>query len=391
MKKLFLFLVVVLACTIGMTSCGDDDKSVPLTGITVAPKTIKQPVGGQQKVTVTAVPANATDVTYTWTSQNTNVATVDATGLVVIVGVGSTTVTVSGGTVSETISVEGTLNSLAITDEDGNTTGTYPYNGAPITFTLTATTVPPGASVTPTWTSNASTVAVTGNGLTATVTINGKGTAVITAAVGDITATYGISTTSVFESAAGYWTFQDAANLGKATRGEDLRYEPSQVQVVDGPSATKKAVYVKENTTLENPDYGNCPNVNDAHGFYWDHTMAGTGAVDYDVWGDTGPLGNAVGQFTFLVDARVPVEPNDWHYPLFVTLHEKIFHYGLDLRPSAGNLIICNNWAARGTVAPDMVRGQEPWVRVVIRVDHSPLIDNNDFGVDWGHSNLSVF
>jgi hypothetical protein len=388
MKKVFLFLVLALACTVGMTSCGDDDKSVPLTGITVAPKTIKLPVGGLQKVTVTAVPANATDVTYTWTSQNTNVATVDAIGLVTITGVGSTTVTVNGGTVSETISVEGLINSLTITDADGNTTGTYPYNGSPITFTLTATTVPAGAAVTPTWTSSSSTVTVVAgsNGLSAEVTIAGDGNAVITATVGDVTATYAISTTSVFESAVGYWRFEDASNLGKATKGEDLRYEPEWVQVVAGPSATKKAVYVKENPDPSlSHNYGDCPDVKDEYGFYWDHQLAGTIPVTDEA------VGNAIPQFTILIDARVPVEPDNYHYPFYVTMHEKIFHYGCDLRPSSGNLVVCSNWATRGTLVPEMLPGQEPWVRVVIKCDQATLAEGFHWAADWGRGDLSVY
>jgi hypothetical protein len=289
MKKVTLFSILVLVCTAVMTNCGDDDKSVSLTGLNVAPKTIKLQVGGEQKITVTTVPADATDaVTYTWTSQNTSIATVDANGLVKIVGVGSTTVTVSGGTgISADITVEGTLNSLTVTDENGSISGTYAYNGQLITFTLTATLVPPASGLKPTWTSSATnaTVEAAADGLTAVVTLTGEGAVVITAAVGDVSGTYAISTTSIFESAYGYWTFDDPANLGKATRGSDLTVH--SVEVVPGPSSTKGAVRMKDrNKALE-----------------WEHNLPVRDYTYTHIWGDYEYKATDVITLLFDVDA----------------------------------------------------------------------------------------
>jgi hypothetical protein len=103
--------------------------------------------------------------------------------------------------------------------------------------------------VKPTWASSAdnATVEAADDGLTATVTLTGIGTVIITATVNDVEGTYTISTSSAFESAAGYWTFEDPANLGKATIGTDLT-ELAAVKSVEGPSATKNAVQVDPQT-----------------------------------------------------------------------------------------------------------------------------------------------
>jgi hypothetical protein len=245
MKKVFFIMTMAAACMICMTGCGDDG-GVALTGITVVPKTIKMAVGNQQKITVTAVPADATDVVYTYVSQNTSVATVDNNGIVTLVGVGKTTITVTSATFSETVDVEGTLNSIAVKDAAGNIAGVYPYSGQSIEIALTAEVLPAGSAVTPVWTSSAENVTVeaAGNGLTATATLTGLGTAIITATVDNVSGTYTISTESPFDEAAGYWTFEDETNLGKATVGTDLT--EMHVDVVPGPSATKKAVQVRD-------------------------------------------------------------------------------------------------------------------------------------------------
>ncbi|MDR1584265.1 MAG: Ig-like domain-containing protein [Prevotellaceae bacterium] len=107
MKKVFLFLSLALACTIVMTSCGkDDDGTVALTSINVSPPSVKAEKGASVTVTATPVPGNATGVSFEWISKDPSIATVD-NGKITIVSVGTTTVTVSSGSVSKDIPVEG--------------------------------------------------------------------------------------------------------------------------------------------------------------------------------------------------------------------------------------------------------------------------------------------
>jgi hypothetical protein len=326
---------------------------VALTGITVTPKTIKLAVGDQQKITVTAVPADATDVVYTYVSQNTSVATVDNNGIVTIAGVGKTTVTVTSATFSETVDVEGILNGITVKDADGNIAGTYPYNGQPITIALTAEVIPAGSDVTPVWTSNAAnaTVEAAGNGLTATVNLTGEGAAVITATVGDVAGTYAISTTSVFESAAGYWTFDDPANLGKATRGLDLT-EVQYLEIVEGPSATKKAIQV----------------VDRQPSLKWEHNLT---ISDYNythVWGDYGY--KAADVFTLLFDVR-PID--QWsgidriNSPLYWNEYGEGSPFGVRVMDETMRLYSNGNAWTFDPFSPEK-KEAKPWYRIVIKV-----------------------
>jgi hypothetical protein len=356
MKRVFLFLVSALVCgTMMTTSCSkDEDHSVALTGLTVNPTSVKKPVGEIQKVTVTAVPENATGVTYKWTSANESIATVNEEGIVRIQGVGKTTVKVESGTLSATVDVEGTIKSITLKDEKGGISGTYPYNGESITFTLTATT-DPAASVKPEWSTDAENVTVKAseNGLSAQVTIDGIGAAAITATVGEVSGTYNISTTSIFDDAKGYWTFEDA-DLGKATKGTALTYTASQFSVVPGPSATKKAVRINHDNTT-----GSWRTAETYQGFVWNHGITGTSLQNY----------------TVLIDARVPIDKLGDYYIVYSANEERdggvagvAFRsrsggdYGdLTINHGGSTLIYYARW---GTFTP----GDEPWVRLVFSV-----------------------
>jgi uncharacterized protein YjdB len=90
---------------------------VRVTGITVNPTTLSIMDGDEAQVTATVSPADATNKTVTWSSSNTKVATVNATGLVyaVSVGVASITATTSDGTFKASCSVTVTEKPVAVT------------------------------------------------------------------------------------------------------------------------------------------------------------------------------------------------------------------------------------------------------------------------------------
>ncbi len=70
----------------------------PVARIEVSPATATIPVGGTQQFTAHAFDAGnneITGLTFTWTSSNTSVATIDSSGVATGVGVGSTTITAS--------------------------------------------------------------------------------------------------------------------------------------------------------------------------------------------------------------------------------------------------------------------------------------------------------
>lgn len=66
---------------------------VAVTGVTVAPATHSGEVGTTVQLSTTIAPAGATGKRVTWTSADPAVATVDASGLVTLVGVGEVVIT----------------------------------------------------------------------------------------------------------------------------------------------------------------------------------------------------------------------------------------------------------------------------------------------------------
>ena len=81
---------------------------VAVTGVTVTPTTVDLKVGETKQLTISIEPARATNTRYTCESDKASVATVDNTGLVTAVGLGTATITV--------------------TTEDGNKTATCTVN-----------------------------------------------------------------------------------------------------------------------------------------------------------------------------------------------------------------------------------------------------------------------
>jgi len=69
--------------------------TVPVTGVTIAGNAIRNMIVDETlQLNATVAPANATNRNVTWTSSNTNVATVNASGIVTAVGAGTATITV---------------------------------------------------------------------------------------------------------------------------------------------------------------------------------------------------------------------------------------------------------------------------------------------------------
>ncbi len=76
------------------------------------------PLNGTKTLTATVLPANATNKTVTWSSDNTAVASVDANGKITAIGGGNTIITAQAGNKTITCYV-GVLVSSNITDDEG--------------------------------------------------------------------------------------------------------------------------------------------------------------------------------------------------------------------------------------------------------------------------------
>jgi len=87
--------------TCGVTVTAPAPATIPVTGVFLGRgnvetvRTISLKVGAESALTVTVVPANATNKNVTWTSSNTRVATVDRNGNVKALRAGSATITVT--------------------------------------------------------------------------------------------------------------------------------------------------------------------------------------------------------------------------------------------------------------------------------------------------------
>ncbi len=83
------------------------ERSIPVTGVTVTPKTVDLTVGKTQQLTISVQPTTATNQRYTCQSDNASVATVTNTGLITAVSVGTAniTITTEDGNKTETCTV----------------------------------------------------------------------------------------------------------------------------------------------------------------------------------------------------------------------------------------------------------------------------------------------
>jgi len=140
--------------------------SVAVTGVTLDANTLTLTVGDTQQLTATVTPSNATDKNVTWSSSDTNVATVN-NGLVTAVSAGSTTITVTLASCGYTASCI-----VTIIDTTIPVTGVNLYTSTTAmtvnkTLQLTATIIPANATnQRVTWSSSNETVAaVDGSGL----------------------------------------------------------------------------------------------------------------------------------------------------------------------------------------------------------------------------------
>jgi uncharacterized protein YjdB len=155
--------------------------TVPVTGVTLNKTTLALTAGGSETLTATLAPANPTDPSVSWASDNSAVATVDANGNVTAVAAGTATITVTttDGSKTATCAVTVTAATVAVTGVTLNKA----------TLALTAgNSEPLVASVAPETATNKNVSWASDNSAVATVDANGNVTAVA-AGTATITAT----------------------------------------------------------------------------------------------------------------------------------------------------------------------------------------------------------
>jgi len=155
---------------------------VAVTGVSVNPTTVTVGLGTTQQLNATIAPANATNQNVTWTSSNTAVATVNASGLVMAVSAGIATITVKTVDGNKTATSAITVAAIPVSSVAVSPTSTSLYAGN--TQQLSATISPANATnKNVTWSSSNNAIATVNSiGL---VTAVAAGTATITATTQD--------------------------------------------------------------------------------------------------------------------------------------------------------------------------------------------------------------
>jgi uncharacterized protein YjdB/glycosidase len=155
---------------------------VAVTGVSVSPATVTVGLGSTQQLNAAIAPANATNQNVTWTSSNTAVATVNASGLVTAVSAGTATITVKTVDGNKTATSAITVAAIPVSSVAVSPTSASLHAGN--TQQLTVTISPANATnKNVTWSSNNSAIAtVNSSGL---VTAVSAGTATITATTQD--------------------------------------------------------------------------------------------------------------------------------------------------------------------------------------------------------------
>lgn len=199
-KKLIITIlaaVCALTCFIGLTACGEDP--VAVTGITLNKSSLPLEVGGEETLTATVSPNNATDKSVSWSSSAEAVATV-ANGKVTAVAEGTATITATAGKQSATCAVTVSKKDDGKTDTVAVESVTLSKSSLPLEVdgeeTLQATVLPANATdKTVRWASSDESVATVTDGKVKAV---GKGTATITATAGNQSATCAVSVQEKF-------------------------------------------------------------------------------------------------------------------------------------------------------------------------------------------------
>ena len=183
--------VITAKTSNGMTATCNVTVKVSVTGVTLNKTSANVNVGDNLTLVATVSPSDANNIAVTWTSSNSNIASVDSNGKVTGIKAGTATITVKTNDGNKTASCTVTVKNVAATEISLNTNNKTLEKGS--TFNLTATISPKNTTnKTITWTSsNTSVATVSSSGV---VTAVKKGSAVITAKTSNgLTATCNIT------------------------------------------------------------------------------------------------------------------------------------------------------------------------------------------------------
>ena len=162
----------------------DEQGTIHVTNVSLSQTELSLTEGNTAQLTATVKPDNATNKNVTWNSDDTGVATVDATGKVTAVSAGTATITVTTVDQSKTATCEVTVAAATVPVSGVSLNKDSLALGVGDTETLTATVAPDNATnKAVTWTSSDTSVATVD--AAGKVTAVGAGTATITVTTQD--------------------------------------------------------------------------------------------------------------------------------------------------------------------------------------------------------------
>ncbi len=176
---------------------GTTNPTVDVTGVSVSSTSLSLGEGNTATIVATVSPSNATNTSVSWSSSDTNVATVNNSGVVTAIGEGTATITVTtaDGGFTATTSVSVTSSSVPVTGVSVSPTTLTLDEGN--STTLIATVSPSNATNTSvSWSSSNTNVATVNNSGVVTAISEGTATITVTTADGDFTATTSVTVNS---------------------------------------------------------------------------------------------------------------------------------------------------------------------------------------------------
>lgn len=159
------------------------NSTVAVTGITINPTTQNLTVGNSAQLTATIFPANATNKNVTWTSSDSNVATIDSNGKVTAVAAGTTTITATTADGNKTA----TCAIIVQNSSSHSNSSSFPISSTPATTpsTITTTVSGNGSTVETVSTKPDSAPVVSGNRSSVSATVPSDVASVIVSATAD--------------------------------------------------------------------------------------------------------------------------------------------------------------------------------------------------------------
>ena len=221
MKKAILkvaaALFIAVLCSATIISCGpQEEPSIPVTGVSISKTSLNLTEEETETLTATVTPADATNKNVNWSSSNTSIATVDATGKVTAVGAGTANITVATADGGKTASCSVTVTALhrPLSKIEISPAKTEVAFGTPSTLKITYT--PENATNKKvTWKSSDESIATVSSGGVVEGLKDGTVTITATSDEGKLTAKCEVTITSLTKAGLYYLQERDIYKDGK--------------------------------------------------------------------------------------------------------------------------------------------------------------------------------